>query len=1139
MSMRDKMKMVAIEDKQRSWANEGLAQFVEILRTNNEDSSELLDNIIQNLVKYINANQGIIYILNDDDTYDPFLEVASCYAYNRKKYLKKRIEPGEGLAGQVMLEKETIYLTDVPENYVLISSGIGEARPRNVLIVPLKMDDKVFGLIEVAAFHLFKPFEIQFIEKLSESIASTISAVKVNSRTRKLLEESQFQAEQLKTQEEEIRQNMEELASTQEEMERVMAKVQSQERYIKNILNASKDSILTINKDYKVLNFNTNLRETYKAMGFDIAPGFDITNLLATEEEKRKHIAIYQRVLAGETIELQDKYVFNGIEAYYIFFWTPIRNENDEIIAIAIFLKDVTEINKAKELAQQQAEDLKAQEEELRQNMEELSTTQEELQRILKEAQEKEAFVTDLINSSTDTILTIDKEYKIILCNNATAETYSGTGLKIGKGFDIFQVINPEERPLYKSWYDRAFAGEHVEQTQSYQFGDINKHYSITCNPLRNNEGVIVAAAVFVKDITETVSAKLKTEQLLSESQQQEEELRQNMEELSATQEEIQRILKDVQEREAFVTDLINSTNDTILTIDKEYKIILCNNATNKTYSSMGIKLEKGFDIFRVISPEEKDKYKALYDRALGGEHFEITESYKFGDLDKYYAVTYSPLRNEEGVVVAAAAFGKDITESVSAKIRTEKLLNEAQQQGEELRQNMEELSAAQEEIQKILREIQSKEQYLTDLLNASDDMIVTIDKDLKIISCNTALKNNYKHLGFEIDKGFDILKLLSPEEQGKHLEIYKRVFAGEKVEITEHYQLEDIDLYINFAFSPLKDEQGEITSIAIYAMNVTEIITAKNEIEKNEKYITDLLNLSGDSILTIDRNFKVVSYNEVFSSSFSRNGVVISKGFDVLSLFNEKDRVEKAAHYNSDFAGEIYENIDHISENGMDNYFAVKFAPLHDQNGNIDNIAIFAKDITALVKAQKNAEELLKQSYQQTEEIKAQDEELRQTVEEISAIQEESTRHLSEIERLKSDLEIREKIFGLTTILSEADTHGTITMVNDKLCEISQFYREELIGQPHSIFRHPDMPKELFKVMWKTLKKGEPFSAIIKNRKKDGSHYWVDALIVPIKDEAGKTVKFVGARYHHANDEVGLKLYNEQAKKMNLPLLS
>src|SRR5690606_10501193 len=78
ISMRDKMKKVAIEDRQRSWTNEGLAQFVEILRSNNEDLESLSDNIITNLVKYLKANQGILFLLNNEDPNDIFLEVGAC-----------------------------------------------------------------------------------------------------------------------------------------------------------------------------------------------------------------------------------------------------------------------------------------------------------------------------------------------------------------------------------------------------------------------------------------------------------------------------------------------------------------------------------------------------------------------------------------------------------------------------------------------------------------------------------------------------------------------------------------------------------------------------------------------------------------------------------------------------------------------------------------------------------------------------------------------------------------------------------------------------------------------------------------------------------------------------------------------------
>ena len=129
-----------------------------------------------------------------------------------------RVLLGEGLVGACALEKETIILTEIPEEYISISSGLGEANPNCILLVPLKQDDKVVGVFEVASFKVFEQYEIEFIEKVAESIAATVITVKINEKTRYLLEQSQQQAE-MQAQEEEMRQNMEELI-TQEEMAR-------------------------------------------------------------------------------------------------------------------------------------------------------------------------------------------------------------------------------------------------------------------------------------------------------------------------------------------------------------------------------------------------------------------------------------------------------------------------------------------------------------------------------------------------------------------------------------------------------------------------------------------------------------------------------------------------------------------------------------------------------------------------------------------------------------------------------------------------------------------------------------------------------------------------------------------------------
>ncbi len=209
------------EDRQRNWATEGFAKFGEILRRNPDNLEALAFDIIQNLVNYINVNQGGFYILQSDGENEAienkYYELMACLAFERRKYRIKRIEWGEGLIGRSGMEKRTIYLTDVPSDYINITSGLGDATPRSVLIVPLIVNEEIHGVIELASFSTFQPFEIDFVERLSEITASTIANVKINLRTSHLLRDSQIQGQKLAKQEEAMRKNMGELRKTQKE----------------------------------------------------------------------------------------------------------------------------------------------------------------------------------------------------------------------------------------------------------------------------------------------------------------------------------------------------------------------------------------------------------------------------------------------------------------------------------------------------------------------------------------------------------------------------------------------------------------------------------------------------------------------------------------------------------------------------------------------------------------------------------------------------------------------------------------------------------------------------------------------------------------------------------------------------------
>lgn len=244
-------------DRKQNWITEGAAKFGDILREYNNDMYDFSFNIICNLVKYMGANQGGLFVINDDNKDDIYFELAAGYAYDIRKILKKNVKPGVGLVGRCILESESIYISNLPEDYINITSGLGEKSPQHLLIVPFKFNNNIYAVAEIASFNEIEPYKQQFVEEVGNSIASTIATVKINIRTNKLLQELKVQSEELSSQEEEMRQNMEAMKATQEEMTRKVDEwgqtVESLNQLIMLVEYSSTGKITDINN--KVLEF--------------------------------------------------------------------------------------------------------------------------------------------------------------------------------------------------------------------------------------------------------------------------------------------------------------------------------------------------------------------------------------------------------------------------------------------------------------------------------------------------------------------------------------------------------------------------------------------------------------------------------------------------------------------------------------------------------------------------------------------------------------------------------------------------------------------------------------------------------------------------------------------------------------------
>jgi len=217
--MRDQMKRIKEDDQNRIWVTEGLGKFTEIIRNHQDDAASLSEQSIRFITKYMNAQQGAVFLLQEEEE-TQFLQLTACYAFDKKKFVEKRIELGDGIVGQCFLERSPSMLKAVPNGYTHITSGLGEATPSCLLIVPMQYNEQSEGVVEIAGFSEWPEHQRSFLFKATEYMAAALSSVRSTQKMKNLLTQMQEQTEQLHAQEEEMRQNMEELAATNEEMKR-------------------------------------------------------------------------------------------------------------------------------------------------------------------------------------------------------------------------------------------------------------------------------------------------------------------------------------------------------------------------------------------------------------------------------------------------------------------------------------------------------------------------------------------------------------------------------------------------------------------------------------------------------------------------------------------------------------------------------------------------------------------------------------------------------------------------------------------------------------------------------------------------------------------------------------------------------
>lgn len=585
------------DDEQRNWSAEGLAKFGEILRTQKDDIEELSYLIISNLIKYINANQGGFYLLDDTDAGDKFFSLTACYAYERRKYADRRIDWGEGLVGACALEKQTTHLTKVPDSYLKITSGLGSTNPKNILLVPLKVNDEVHGVVEIASFHQLEKHVVEFVEKVAESIASTISSAKINIRTAKLLRESQEQAEILQMQEEQMRQSMEEFQASQEEATR-------QSQNFISFTNSVNHTLIRAEYDVNgvLLYANTKFLNKLEYISNSEVEGKHIS-MFVNKKDREWFDEIWETLSkGGQHFEGDMKLVTkSGKDLWTIATYTCVRNAGGGVEKILFLAIDTTE-------KKSQSLDFEGQ--------------------------------IEALNRSS-----IKVEYTptgdVIDANDIFQQAFGFSQIE-AKSKTVFDFFHANDRKLIDAVWDDVSHGIPFEgHLKMIVRSGEERWFRGTYTAVNDMYGEVAKIVFIGHDITREKIMEIETQEQTEQLRRQEEMLRQNEVELSRklreAKEDIKTQFKEI-EREKIRTEMtLEGFLDAIITTDHDGIVKFYNHAAEELF---GMSKEEilGESIRVLFSPDatDMDEFLASYldpeKPAIIGERREISFTKKDGE---------------------------------------------------------------------------------------------------------------------------------------------------------------------------------------------------------------------------------------------------------------------------------------------------------------------------------------------------------------------------------------------------------------------------------------------------------------------------------------------------------------------------
>jgi len=218
---------------EQDWLKTNLAKFSRMMQ-GQKDLDTVARLIMSELTPLVQARQGAFFIMQQENGSGSALRLIASYAYKERKHLNNVWHLGEGLVGQAAVEKKPILLTNVPTDYIQITSGLGEAPPRNIIVLPILFEGDVKAVVELASFLPFSQIHQTFLDQLQESIGVVLNMIAANMRTEELLQQSQNLTQELQSQSEELKRQQDELRRSNSELEQQARTLKQSEEMLKD-----------------------------------------------------------------------------------------------------------------------------------------------------------------------------------------------------------------------------------------------------------------------------------------------------------------------------------------------------------------------------------------------------------------------------------------------------------------------------------------------------------------------------------------------------------------------------------------------------------------------------------------------------------------------------------------------------------------------------------------------------------------------------------------------------------------------------------------------------------------------------------------------------------------------------------------